>query len=217
MFVELIESLRCPRDHDESPLIVAASRTMERHIVAGTLGCPVCGAEFTIADGVARFGDPAGQPADAAPSAELAMRLAAFLELTDARGFAVLCGRWGAQADQLRRLSDTPLVLVNPPLGAVGQDVSASMVVADALPVARGAARGAALDEGVSPALAASIVERVRDRGRVVGPVGMPLPPGVTELVRDDREWVAERTAASPPASRLVSITRSRPADPAHG
>ena len=32
MFVELIESLRCPRDHEESPLIASSGRTVERHI-----------------------------------------------------------------------------------------------------------------------------------------------------------------------------------------
>ena len=55
MFVELIEALRCPRDHAESPLVVTASRTDARHIMDGWLGCPVCHAEFQIRNGEALF------------------------------------------------------------------------------------------------------------------------------------------------------------------
>ncbi|MEX2178194.1 MAG: Trm112 family protein [Gemmatimonadaceae bacterium] len=213
MFVELIESLCCPRDHEESPLVASASHTETRHIVHGTLGCPVCGAEFPIANGVARFGTPA-PAAPELPSAEAAMRLAAFLELTDERGFALLCGRWGAHADQLRRLADTPLVLVNPPVGAEVLDIAAVLQVGNAMPIARGRARAAALDGRMAPDLARAIVECVRPGGRLVGSVSWPVPDGATELVRDDREWVAERAAASPPVSGPVSIKRSRPASP---
>src|SRR5688572_5757466 len=120
MFVELLEQLRCPRSHEESRLIASAARTDARHIVDGILGCPVCGAEFAIRSGITYFDDTPHSPTAEHPSADTAMRLAAFLELTDARGFALLCGRWGAHTDQINRLSHTPLVLVNPPESVTG-------------------------------------------------------------------------------------------------
>ena len=47
------------------------------------------------------------------PSDETAMRLAAFLQLTDARGAALLCGRYASHALLVAGLSETPLVLAN--------------------------------------------------------------------------------------------------------
>ena len=209
MFVELIELLRCPNAHEETPLIAAAERTVDRHLVQGTLGCPVCRAEFPITRGIGEFGEGPRVEGER-PDAESAMRLAAFLELNEVRRFAILCGRHASQTDQVARLAQTPLVLVNAPDNA--GDAAASIRVKDAMPFATGAAHAAALDESVEPALAASIVAVVRSGGRVIGPVSMTPPPGVREIVRDERLWVAERIAApSPlePAPRLVTLKRA--------
>ena len=209
MFVELIEALRCPRLHEEAHLVARASRTEARHIVDGVLGCPVCGAEFTIANGVAQFGEPGVETGPEQPDAETAMRLAAFLELTDARGFALLCGRWGAHADAIHQLAETQLVLVNPPR-TVPADVAAGVVLTrDAVPFAEGSARALALDDPAPLEFARSAVRAVRVGGRVLGPATFDLPEGVTELVRDERMWVGEKTAASDVTPRLVSITKA--------
>ena len=103
MFIELIDALRCPVPHDESWLVAAATRVEARHIVEGTVGCPVCKAEYPIHDGVADFrsGEAAPLAAPSAPDAELAMRVAAMLDLADSQGFAVLLGAWGSQATEL--------------------------------------------------------------------------------------------------------------------
>src|SRR5881392_4231822 len=118
MFIELIESLRCPNAHEPSALVASVSRVLERHILDGTLGCPVCGAEFRIDNGIARFAEPLSRPGRVEPSDEAAMRLAAFLELTDGRGFALLCGAWAGHAERLRRLVETSVVFVNAAAGA---------------------------------------------------------------------------------------------------
>lgn len=177
----------------------------------GVLGCPVCGAEYVIARGVVRF-DAVELPAPVTPNAEEAMRLAAFLELTDASGFALLFGRWGAHVDQVRRLSETPLVLVNPPAAIEGE--AAGIILArDALPLARSSARAAALDERVSADLARSAVSAVRTGGRVIGPISIALPEGLAELARDAQVWVAEKTAAAsaPGATpRLTPLRRAK-------
>lgn len=209
MFVELLESLRCPNEHAESPLIVAASRTEARHVMDGTLGCPVCSAEFPIANGVARFGEATRPPHDA-PSAEVAMRLAAFLELGDGRGLAMLHGRWASHADQLLRLVQVPLILVNAPAGA-DADVAGSIRVGDRMPFAAGAARAVAFDVSASTPLRQSLVACVRDGGRVVAPAGAPVPPGVEEIARDDRDWVGKKVGTPDAAPRLISLTRGAP------
>lgn len=208
MFVELIEALRCPRDHAESPLVVTASRTDARHIMDGWLGCPVCHAEFQIRNGEALFTTDA-TPASAAASADSAMRLAAFLDLTDIRAFAILCGAWAAHAEEIRALSGTPLLLVNPP---VGMDVSGTGIlrVRGRLPVAAGSARGAALDQGDDAVLLASTLDAVRSGGRVVGAAALPVPQSIRELTRDAQMWVGEKDAApGDPARRLVTLRRA--------
>jgi uncharacterized protein YbaR (Trm112 family) len=208
VFVELLESLRCPRPHAETHLVVNATRTEARHIVEGVLGCPVCDAEFSISNGKALFTEARSTPPTEAPSAEAAMRIAAFLELTDARGFAILCGRRAAHADYIQRLAETPLVLVNPPAEAAVLAVAAVICVDDAVPFAPACARAAALDDAMPASLVQSVVRAVRPGGRVVGPASLALPAEVTELVRDDRDWVGEKTAATGVASPPISITR---------
>lgn len=206
MFVELIEYLRCPAAHEESVLVAAAERSEQRHIMSGVLGCPVCGAEYPIRDGVARFAEVTPVAAEP-PSVEIAMRIAAFLELTDARGFALLCGRWGAHASALAELVETPLFLVNPPAGADLSRAAAVIETGATLPLAAGVARAAALDAALA-VLPAAVLRAVRGGARVMGPVALPLPPGLTEVARDSREWVAEKSAAPEPAPRLVPLKR---------
>jgi uncharacterized protein YbaR (Trm112 family) len=205
VFVDLIESLRCPREHADSPLVVTASRTDARHVMEGMLGCPVCHAEFPIREGEALFATDADATA-AAPSAETAMRLAAFLDMTDPRGFVILCGSWGAHAEEVRAISSTSLLLVNPPKGV---DVSGTGIVRvrGRLPVASSSARAAALAEGSDVALVTSAIAAVRPNGRLVGPVTMPLPEGVRELTRDAQMWIAEKETLHGIAGR-ISRTR---------
>jgi uncharacterized protein YbaR (Trm112 family) len=205
VFVELIEALRCPRDHAEAPLVAAATRTEARHIVEGTLGCPTCGAEFQIRHGVAEFDQPLFTAFEL-PDADVATRLAAFLQLTDARGFALLCGRWCVHAELLRHVTDTPVVLVNHSIAAPVH-AAAAAIRSRSIPFAESSARALAVDE-VSPAeLVASGVRAVMTGGRVLGPTSVTVPAGVTELVRDERVWVGEKTAAPVKAPHVVTIT----------
>ena len=210
MFVELIESLRCPNDHEESSLIAAATRSEARHIIQGTLGCPVCHAEFPIKDGVVEFGARPSFNVFEVPSQETAMRLAAFLELTDARGFALLCSRWAIHIEFLGRLTETPIVAVNPSI-AMPVRLAAGAIRAKAIPFAEGSARAFALDNSSSKEIIASGVRAVRTGGRVLGPATLSVPEGVRELVRDDEVWVGEKTAASSPTPRLVSLSKRGP------
>ena len=209
MFIELVDTLRCPTPHEESWLVLASTRMVARHVVDGTLGCPVCAAEYPIRDGVVDFrrapsvAPPAAEPSDA----EQAMRLAAFLALNDAQGFAVLMGRWGSHALELRGLVECPLILADPPASVEAAPGLSILRTDGPLPIAAGAARGVALDAssaaGPPDQRIASGVRATRVKGRLVGRVDLALPDGVTELARDARDWVAERDAAPSPLVTL--------------
>jgi uncharacterized protein YbaR (Trm112 family) len=215
MFIELVDALRCPVPHEESWLVASATRMDARHIVEGMLGCPVCHAEYPLHHGVVDFrrgalSDPSSailsessaQPVPS-PDPALAERLAALLGLSDARGFAVLVGPWGAQASVLSQLVETPLVLVDPPPGVEGSPgVSVLLTDGGPLPLAPGAARGVAIGTA-SAARLASAVGVLKVFGRLVASVAVPLPHGVRELARDDTLWVGERER---PASPLVAL-----------
>ena len=210
MFVELIEFLRCPRSHEESALVASAARTVARHIVDGELGCPVCNAEFAIRDGVALFDGPPLLTAFDEPDPDTATRLAAFLELTDAQGFALLCGRWAVHAALIGQMSETPLVLVNHSIAAPVLQ-AAGAIRAPVVPFAESSARALAIDEVSTARIIESGVRAVRPGGRVLGPATVAVPAGVTELVRDDRVWVGEKTAPrSAGTPRLVPIRRAK-------
>jgi len=196
MFVEIVDALRCPRAHEESWLVLAARHTEDRHVLEGTLGCPVCRAEYSIHAGIADFSDGTERDRDAAtvtlPPAD---HLAAMLNLGDALGFAVLIGAWGARAAELVELIDAPpLLLVDPPAGiAMGHGLS-GIRAGSKLPLAAGAARAVASD-AIDSARVADAARVTRVGGRVVAPAGAAVPEGVRELVRDDTLWVGERLA----------------------
>jgi uncharacterized protein YbaR (Trm112 family) len=204
MFIELVDALRCPVPHEESWLVAAAVRMEARHIVEGTLGCPVCSAEYPIRDGVVDFRRAGGsiEAASMAADAEQAVRLAALLNLADAQGFAVLLGAWGSHAHQLASIVETPLVLVDPPTDVVGAPGVSVLRCDGDVPLAMGAARAMAIDDG-SASRVASAVRATRAKGRVVAPVSVPVPEDVTELARDETMWVGERSALE---SALITL-----------
>jgi len=204
MFIELVDALRCPEPHEESWLVAAATRMEARHIVDGTLGCPVCKAEYPIRDGVVDFrrGAQNIRTSAAQPDADLAMRLAAMLDLADSQGFAVLLGAWGSQAAELSAIVETPLILVDPPEGVVGAPGISVLLSDGELPLAAGSARAMAID-AAERARVASAVRATRPRGRVLAPADIALPDGVRELARDDSVWVGERESATSPLITL--------------
>jgi uncharacterized protein YbaR (Trm112 family) len=206
MFIELVDALRCPAPHEETWLVASATRMEARHIVEGMLGCPVCHAEYPVRRGVVDFRRARGAPrASGSPpprDPREAMRLAAFLGLASAGGFAVLLDGWGAHAPALRELVETPLILVDPPSGVEGEPGVSVLLSDGPIPLATGAARGVAI-QGSGPQRASDAVRITRAGGRLVGPADLALPSGVSALARDDTLWVGEK---EPETSALVTL-----------
>ncbi|HEV8445178.1 MAG TPA: hypothetical protein VGQ44_00060 [Gemmatimonadaceae bacterium] len=208
MFLPLIDRLRCLNVHEDTWLVASIDRADERDVVEGTLGCPVCSAEYRIREGVVWFGDAPAAAAQAPSSAE-ALRLAAALDLTDARMTAILHGSWGAHASVLRGLSPAQMLLVNPPHGVTSGD-GISIVRSPVAPVAAGWADAAALDLAAGDAMAASVTTSLRTGGRLLAPAGAELPAGFSELARDADVWVAQLDAGAV-AGAPIAISRRVP------
>lgn len=213
MFIELIDVLRCPNAHEESWLVLASGRIDGRDVMEGVLGCPVCEAEFPIADGVVRFApESRSHGVVSTSSEEEALRLAALLDLAGPKGYAIITGTLGNDASYLRALTDVPLLLVNPmPATAMGSGVSGLTIDPRwaTLPLASSSARAVALDESTTPAQLLAALRVVRPSGRVLAPITLSLPDGIAELARDDRQWLAERGTA-PGESGIIPLERRK-------
>lgn len=215
MHVGLIELLRCPMQHAEAALVASSVHQSERHIIDGALGCPVCGAEYPIENGVA---DLRRRPVnskgigsfDGAPNEEASLRLAAQLDLTETGRLLLLAGAYAAAAPQLVVMFDPAVIAVGvPPEREPHIAEHASVIRADTtIPLARSALHGAAIDATHSAAFGLQQVSALlKPRGRLVAPAGSDFPPGVTVLARDGSEWVAERT---PDTTGVVELRRAQ-------
>ena len=215
MFIELVDFLRCLSPHEDTWLVAAVTRMDGRHIVDGTLGCPVCRREYPIASGVAWFTDREPAVDDLAclttaprPDDEQVMRAAALLGLTEPGGIIALGGSWSRFADAAAELGATHVVVLNAqPSETSAQEVS-SLVVETTLPFSSGALRAAAFGtELAGPRLLTAAARALRSRGRLIAPANAPVPEDVEILARDDTDWVAERAAV---ASAPVTLRSSR-------
>jgi len=208
MFTPLVDILRCPNAHDETWLVASIDRSEDRDIREGTLGCPVCLAEYPIREGVVRFAEVESLP-PTTQREEDAVRLAAALDLTEARMTAVLQGVWGGLAPIVRGMSPAQLLLVNPPAGIASGD-GVSIVQATTAPLARGSADAVAFDATASDAMIESLVASLKGGGRMLGPAKTAVPEELTELARDDEVWVAQLAPGT--TSSPIQLKR-RPAE----
>ncbi len=226
MHLELIECVCCPVVHRESVLVAAADNVQARFIVDGVLGCPECGAEFRITNGVTNFttgsphtDHPARQRDVGVNEREAAMRVAAGLALTEGRSVYAIIGFPFSFALTLQALVPARLVIINPALNAHSLTIGSSAPTAiiacgDTLPLVGQKFYGIALAPDVfrEPAMtlnAESIVTQaaaaIRAGGRLVAPIAASMPGDFVELARDETVWVAQRAGTT---SAPVEIRR---------
>jgi hypothetical protein len=211
MFLELVDSLRCVRPHEDSWLVARADELVARHIVSGELGCPVCEARYAVREGVADFTSSDGVEdssmrveLSSTPSARdvlapLAIRAAALLGLAEPGGIVVLAGEWSAAANEILEMVDgVQLLALNYAPGLESGGALSLARIADVLPLAAGSVRGIALDTAhATPSLLAGAARALAPGGRLIAPASALIPDALTELARDDEHWVAAAAAQS--------------------
>ena len=212
MLRDLLDSLRCPRAHDESWLVAMVHTADGPVLIDAELACPVCGAEFRIAEGVARF-DVVVRAENAAPVGAMpidSMRVAALLGVTESPLPVLLAGSYATAGAELGALVAAPQLWLNAPAAvATPPGPYSALEARECLPLGVETLAGAALDaEHTAPAMLASIVRAVRKDGRIVAPADTPLPTELEELARDECEWVAKVKTR---ASGLVELRRRAP------
>jgi hypothetical protein len=213
VFIELVGSLRCVHEHELSWLVASAYRMEDRDIVSGELGCHICGARYPVENGVADFRElgsesaasrerpPGPPPPPASPYGadpdDLALRTAALLELTSSGGVVVLAGQWSAAAARLAtgEVIERVHILALDPTVDIQSGNGISVALTSRRPPLRPVtARGMALDAAHSDlAYVTSSAESLLPGARLLAPLSAPLPPGLSELTRDDDFWLAEK------------------------
>jgi hypothetical protein len=204
VFIDVVDSLRCPADHEESTLVASIDRLEGRYIAQGSLGCPICRSRYPIRDFVAWFGaadEVAAVVRPGVPAAADEDTLARYGALLDARtpgAFFVLVGERARLATPLALAYDVHCIAVDPPLGVDPGDGVSLIRVVDRVPLAPGCVGGAAVDDDIAarPELMASVIGVLRPGGRIVAPASVRAPEGLRVLARDEMDWVAERIGA---------------------
>ena len=190
------------RAHEESWLVAAITTMRDRSIITGSLGCPVCSAEYPIADGVADFSEGLAirEPSKSSYSDdEVAMRAGAFLGLGDSGGRVVLVGDWARGAASLTRVAQVRAICVNAGLAITESESVALVRAGEILPLGAGACAGVALDRAMD---SASVVKSLQPGGRLVAPAEVKAPAGITILASDDSYWVGEKAPELTPLGK---------------
>jgi len=211
VFIELLDLLRCINAHEETWLVASLKAISNRFVLDGTLGCPVCHAEYPIRKGVADFSraDQLGrQSFDNHPHGEkreeLATRVGAFLNATEPGATLVLGGSWAEAAQELSVMTDTRVLALNASKRVEESETVGLIHVSSEIPLAPGSVLGVALDASFPSEIFSSVVNVVRAGGRIVGPAALEPPRDLAVLARDESYWVAEK------AAEMISLRRSK-------
>jgi uncharacterized protein YbaR (Trm112 family) len=212
VFTELIDTLRCPNAHADSWLVATSTRTAERHIIDGRLGCPVCRASFEIKEGEVLFTTGSVLRTTRVLDDDAAFRLAAQLHLVEAPLPILLTGSWSRAVAPLRRIVPHVIMFVGDATSVIALDdrISTLRMPPDTIPLATGSLRGVSLDAAhATQAMLDECARVLRTGGRLVVPAGVGISETAWRTLASDSETVvAERLTAS---SAPVQLRRAPP------
>jgi uncharacterized protein YbaR (Trm112 family) len=189
MFIELVDHLRCPEDHEEQYLVLLPDRIEARSVRAGRLGCPVCGRTFVLDEGVLDVGGAALKNGPTTLNPEAVVPLAG---LNGPGGYLALVGAPGNQWRALAELlPGVGLVAVNP-----GRDTpdepGISVLRGGSLPLKSRSMRGVVLGRpyGSDAAWVREAARVVLPGLRVVGEGGAPPADLIQPMATAEGVWV---------------------------
>jgi uncharacterized protein YbaR (Trm112 family) len=190
MYIELIDLLRCPVEHEETWLVASFDKMDGRFIVTGKLGCPVCSATYEILDGVARFSS-AQIPSDHAESSdEDVIRTAALLNLTRPDSLAVLCGSEAKAANRVSEMTQARIIVLNPQSHVEETERVGVVLCENRIPLASASVDAIALGDAGS--LVHDAARVLKAGGRISAESSVELGGQFRTLARDSRNVVGE-------------------------
>ena len=210
----MIDLLRCVNAHEDTWLVASFREVSNRMVMEGTLGCPICSAEYEIRNGVVDFthGESIAEyEADRAAVSHrregLATRAGAYLDATQPATTIVLGGLWAYAAQELAEMADVRVIALNAPPEVKESERVGLARIAASIPLASNSASGAALDGWFRRHAIKEAVRVTRPAGRIVGSVLSAAPDDVVVLAHDESYWVAEKTP------EMISLRRGGSSD----
>jgi len=209
VFIEMIDLLRCINAHEDTWLVASFREVTNRIVTEGTLGCPICGAEYEITNGVVDFTrgeNIAEYEAERAHVShrreELATRAGAYLDTTQPGATIVLAGLWAYAAQELAEMADLRVIAVNAPRAVKESERVGLVRSAGLIPLASNSCHGVALDAWFNVVTVDDAVRVAKPLGRIVGPTSLSASTAVV-LAHDEQYWVAEK------APEMIPLRRS--------
>jgi uncharacterized protein YbaR (Trm112 family) len=194
LFIELTDHLRCPVDHEESFLVLLPDKMEGRSVVAGQLGCPVCGRTYALKDGAVDFGGAPEEP-DEGDTVLDAAAVNALTGLHGPGGYLTLVGNVGSMWQEIAELNPgVALVAVNPP-ASLKNAPQISVLRAGRFPLKSGSMRGVVLGKnyGSNPDWVSEAARAVLPGLRVVGEGTNPSAAVIDLMASADGVWVGTR------------------------
>jgi len=211
VYIETIDLLRCVNAHEDTWLVASFREIANRFVIEGTLGCPICSAEYEIRGGVADFTLGESIPScDEARAAvghqreQLATRAGAYLDATQPGATILLGGLWSYAAQELAEMADVRVIGLNAPSEVQESEKVGLIRVGERIPLAANSVQGIALDAWFPEAMVEEALRVVKPGGRLVGPVAFGAPSQSAVLAHDENYWVAEKPA------EVVALRRAK-------
>ena len=196
MHIDLTEMLRCPEPHDEAFLVMSTGEMRGRMVRSGLLGCPVCGREYPLIKGVARFSGIGEQRAVSSALPVDAESLQALLDLSGPGGYVVLVGNAARHAVGLAGLmGGIHFVGIDAPPDVEELPVLSLLSCDSMIPLRRAMARAVVVGRDHAEAAWLAEAERILLPGRrlVVEREDVTPPAGLTRVASGRGLLVFER------------------------
>jgi len=211
VYIETIDLLRCVNAHEDTWLVASFREIANRFVIEGTLGCPICSAEYEIRGGVADFtlGESIHSCDEARAAVghqreQLATRAGAYLDATQPGATILLGGLWSYAAQELAEMADVRVIGLNAPSEVQESEKVGLIRVGERIPLAANSVQGIALDAWFPEAMVEEALRVVKPGGRLVGPVAFGAPSQSAVLAHDENYWVAEKPA------EVVALRRAK-------
>jgi uncharacterized protein YbaR (Trm112 family) len=210
MHILVTDRLVCSRCGPAFGLVLLADRLENRRVLAGYLGCANCRERYPIVDGFGDLRPPQARSRASHDSGgghepltpddpEEAIRVGALLGVHEGPGIVLLVGPVAGHAGRIARMiPETEMVAAHPDLRLAPEEEGVTRIdVADRLPLANAAARGAVLQGEAIRSLASEALRALVPGGHLVllGPVEAAAADlvrgGAKILMKADRVLVA--------------------------
>jgi hypothetical protein len=225
MFIELAELLQCPEPHESMPCILAPNEMDGRRVVSGMIGCPVCKAEYHVAEGMVGFGEVPqwgiGSRSDDLTIEQMpkADDVQALLNLGSMGGYVLLVGSGARLARELaENTSGVHFIGLNSPPELRDSECLSLLRSPQAMPLKNSSVRAVLVGpEYVRKRWMDDAGRVLMPNGRLVAIVDDLSAEGVRQLAAGSGMWVGEKKidSASTPGKKHQSCVCNSPPRPA--